>query len=611
MAIFDLRFSEIWIADTEYYPGPGLANGGRHGDAITPLCLVALEMRSGRCVRLWQDQLGPFPPYHLDGDAVLIVYGATAEPGFHLAARWGRPVNLIDLLTEFRMLTNDARIKSGDRPKGFHSLANAVHYFRLDEMDVGHKADMRDRILQGPPFTRNERRDILAYCEDDTRNTARVAERLIPLIPSLEHALYRGKTLWPFAEFERRGNPIDLPHFERTRAKWDAVKSGLVEVVDTNYDCYEIVGGAPHFREASFEAYLRRQRITWPRRDSGELDLRGDTFTTMAQTFPQITPLRELRSTLSKMRQIKLAIGNDGRNRTPFWPYGTKTARCAPSNSEFLFGPAKWIRFWITPPPGFALVARDFDQQEVRIAAVISHDSELQAACESGDVYLGVAKRLGMAPSDATPLTHRATRNLFKTVVLGILYGLGAPSLAMRANISRFEAHEILARLRSAFRKFFGWCADVINRAGLALKLTTNYGWTVDCPPGSPFRTLRNWPIQSTASSILHAAALLADRRGIRVLASIHDAFLAEGPIADIRDVSAELDRAMRDASRLVLEGYELTTSIGGRPDPEAGRPWQLSDDVILPGDRYYDDRGVVMWNTVNELLEKQKRRSA
>ena len=53
----ELPFGEVWVGDSEYYPGPGLANGGRDGDAPTPLCVVAIEMRSGRVVRQWQDEL--------------------------------------------------------------------------------------------------------------------------------------------------------------------------------------------------------------------------------------------------------------------------------------------------------------------------------------------------------------------------------------------------------------------------------------------------------------------------------------------------------------------------------------------------------------------------
>src|SRR5215471_7162064 len=74
-----LPFQQVWALDTEYYPGPGYRHGGRDGDPITPLCVVALEMRTGKVIRLWQDELGLFPPYRLDADAVIFTYLATAE----------------------------------------------------------------------------------------------------------------------------------------------------------------------------------------------------------------------------------------------------------------------------------------------------------------------------------------------------------------------------------------------------------------------------------------------------------------------------------------------------------------------------------------------------
>jgi DNA polymerase I len=77
----DLPFREVWCIDFEFYPGAGLVNGGRAGDKATPLCLVALEMRSGRIVRLWQDEFGPFPPYRLDADALIVGYTISAEFG--------------------------------------------------------------------------------------------------------------------------------------------------------------------------------------------------------------------------------------------------------------------------------------------------------------------------------------------------------------------------------------------------------------------------------------------------------------------------------------------------------------------------------------------------
>lgn len=124
-----LPFREIWCVDFEYYPGRGLVNGGRDGDAITPLCLVAKEMRTGQIVGQWQDEFGPFPPYRLDSDVLIISYLLSADFGAHFALGWGQPACCLDPYIEFRHVTNDGSIKSGDRDKGFYSLDGALRYF--------------------------------------------------------------------------------------------------------------------------------------------------------------------------------------------------------------------------------------------------------------------------------------------------------------------------------------------------------------------------------------------------------------------------------------------------------------------------------------------------
>ena len=147
-------------------------------------------------------------------------------------------------------------------------------------------------------------------------------------------------------------------------------------------------------------------------------------------------------------------------------------------NAKFIFGPAKWLRFLITPPPGRVLIHRDFSQQEVHVAAVVSGDAALLEACQTGDVYIGVAKQLGLAPDDATPKTHKPVRALFKSVVLGILYGLGPRTLALQTGVSLFEAAELLARLRARFRTFENFVQCALDHAGLLLEIGTPFGWT-------------------------------------------------------------------------------------------------------------------------------------
>ena len=48
------------------------------------LCLCAYELRTGRRIQLWEDQLGPAPPYRMDDRALFVCFAATAECGCHL-----------------------------------------------------------------------------------------------------------------------------------------------------------------------------------------------------------------------------------------------------------------------------------------------------------------------------------------------------------------------------------------------------------------------------------------------------------------------------------------------------------------------------------------------
>ena len=590
----ELPFDEIWSVDTEYYPGPGFANGGREGDLPTPLCLVALEMRTGRIVRLWQDELGPFAPYRLDGGALITGYMLTAEFGFHIARSWGQPARALDAYIEFRHYTNDGSVKSGDREKGFYSLGGALRYFCEDVIDTAHKKEMRDRIIKGPPFSADERAAILAYCEEDVRALARLIKHIVPTIRSLPHAMMRATVQWSMAQQERRGVPLDLPLLERARTRWHAMQTDLVLEMDP-FGIYEIEDGRPHWRKDRWADYVRQNHMSWPTYVDGSLDERDQTFREMEGKYPQIGPLRELRYSISKLRLNDLSIGRDGRARTLLGAYGTKTARNAPSNSKYIFGPAKWLRFFITPAPARVLIHRDYCQQEPQIAAVLSGDAALLAACETGDVYLGIAKQLGLAPEDATDKTHPDIRALFKTVVLGIQYGLGAQSLATRVGISLYEAGELLARLRARFRIFEGYAGSVADHAGLQLEIGTPFGWFMQCPPGINPRTVRNFPIQSTGSEILHVTCILAERRGIEIVAPIHDAFMAEADSDRAEEVSAALDQCMRDASQVVLRGYEIRTDV----------------QLICSGQRYFDKRGIEMWTTVMRLLNKLEERRA
>jgi hypothetical protein len=138
----------------------------------------------------------------------------------------------------------------------------------------------------------------------------------------------------------------------------------------------------------------------------------------MVKAYPRFSPLYELRHNLGKMRLSDLRVGQDGRNRAWLKPFGSRTGRNQPSNSQFIFGPGVWLRGLIKPAPGHAVAYVDWEQQEFGIAAALSRDEAMMGAYVSGDPYLAFAELVGDIPPDGTKKTHPGVRALYKQCIL-------------------------------------------------------------------------------------------------------------------------------------------------------------------------------------------------
>ena len=134
----------------------------------------------------------------------------------------------------------------------------------------------------------------------------------------------------------------------------------------------------------------------------GALKLDDDTFRDQARRWPELQPLHELRATLSGLRLTGLEVGSDGRNRCLLSPFKAVTGRNQPSNTKFIFGPARWMRGLIKPPEGYGLAYIDFASQEIGIAAALSGDERMADGYREGDPYLAFAKAARLVPPDAT-----------------------------------------------------------------------------------------------------------------------------------------------------------------------------------------------------------------
>ena len=576
LSILDqIPFAEIWAVDFEF--------GANAGENPVPVCLVAWELRSGRKLRLWRDEFGAAPPYPTGPDVLFVNYYASAEIGCHLVLGWPVPERVLDLFTEFRKQTNGIPTVSGA------GLLGALAHFGLDSIGTIEKEEMRDLILGGGPWSDAEREAIFDYCESDVEALARLLPAMLPQI-DLPRALLRGRYMAAAARIESNGVPIDVDTLELLRQHWSNIQDQLIAEVDRDYGVFE----GRTFKADRFAELLARNNIPWPRLDSGRLDLGDDTFREMVRAYPMVAPLHELRGALSQMRLSDLQVGKDGRNRTMLSAFRARTGRNQPSNTKFIFGPSVWLRGLIQPPPGYGIAYIDWAQQEFGIAAALSGDPLMMAAYRSGDPYLAFAKQAGAAPSDATKSSHKAIRDQFKSTVLAVQYGMGAEALAQRIGQPPIRARELLRLHRETYRVFWWWSDAAVDYAMLNCTLHTVFGWRVQVPPISNPRSLSNFPMQANGAEMLRLACCLATERGIEVCAPVHDAVLICAPMDRLDAEVARMQDAMREASRIVLDGFELGTDV----------------KIVRYPDRYMDERGAVMWDRVMKLIEEQKLRN-
>jgi DNA polymerase I len=450
-----LPFRHIVALDSEFH------FDGRDGNRPRPVCLVARELRTGQTWRIWRGEFGPRPPFPTGPDCLCIAFYSSAEWGVFRQLGWPMPARVLDLFCEFRCLTNGRRA-----PGEKDSLVGLLTHFSIDAINALEKREMIDLILANGPELESRREEAMAYCEGDVDALGRVLPVMLPFI-DLGRALLRGRYMANGASaMEHNGVPVDAPLWERLVTQWDAIKRGLIDAVDADYHVYE--DGV--FRQVLFEQLLARLNIPWSRLESGSLDLSDDIFRSMAKAHPVISPLRELRHTLSKLRLNGLSIGEDQHNRTILSAFRARTGRNQPSSTRYIFGPSTWIRGLIRPTPGMGLAYIDWASQEIAIAGALSGDANLLQAYVDGDPYLAFGKQSGRLPADATKETHGVERELLKQCVLGINYAMGERSLALRLGQPEIVARNLLRDHRNTYPKFWSW-SDAASRQPLPRRL--------------------------------------------------------------------------------------------------------------------------------------------
>ncbi|MDV7145482.1 DNA polymerase [Tropicimonas sp. TH_r6] len=591
------------------------------------VCVVAKDLWSGEVYRVFGDELGPCPPYPQGPNTVLIAYNSAAEISSYMALAWELPHAIIDLYAEHMRITNGRSQSKMNVVTGARgSLLAALRCHGLPARQNESKRRVIERILAGPPFSADDRRTILDYCQEDVEDAEALLGKLLPQMEPgwWDCALIRGRYSVATAHFERNGYPVDVELHDQIIASWDDIRAEMIASID-QFGVYE----NSRFSHARFEDLLVREGLGegWPLTPTGARKTDEKTWRAMADRFSIIAPLCDAQIALGQMKKIHpLAIGPDGRARlgkrelayrrlnltcsdedtrsVGLGAYRSKTGRNQPMASEFIMLRNNWWRTMVTPPPGKALLYADWASQEIAIAAYLSGDPVMIQHYRSGDFYLSFGRSAGLIPETATKQSHGLFRNkVLKPVSLGTLYGQKEQSLAARIGRSVNEAADLLRAHRSQYEVYWDWNRDSIDQATLSGRIETPLGWQMEVSDirqtmlvgdaweqeGTRETTLQNWPMQATAGDILRVACIAMAEAGYRICFPLHDAVLVEVDETAVEAASADISYLMEEAARAVL-----------------GHPIPVDVEVVRYGRNLRSEKGDAMWDIVNRALERR-----
>lgn len=326
---------------------------------------------------------------------------------------------------------------------------------------------------------------------------------------------------------------------------------------------------------------------------SGSFSTKEEVLQKLVEVHPiveEILKYRELTKLLSTyIDTFPTMIGLDGRLRTTFLQAGTTTGRMASQEPNIQNIPVKSelgrrIRDAFIAKDGCKLVAFDYSQIELRLAAIVSKDEKLIEIFKNGeDVHAGVASYMFGVPQDEVT---KVQRNRAKVINFGILYGMGVSALQKNLKVSRTEAQEFY---NTYFEKFSGLAQYLENTKEFAKEhgyTTTLYGrkrFFDGIKSKLPFiraqaeRMAINAPIQGTSADMIKIAMVQIDeflkrenmKDKVKLVLQIHDEIIFEVEDAAVDFVKNTIPKIMEE----VLDVHERS-GVPILTDCEVGVSW-------------------------------------
>jgi DNA polymerase-1 len=281
-----------------------------------------------------------------------------------------------------------------------------------------------------------------------------------------------------------------------------------------------------------------------------------------------ILEYRELQKILSTyIDNIPGMVASDGRSHAKFLQTGTTTGRMSSQDPNLQNIPnrtdlGREVRKAFRADKGNKLVAFDYSQIEIRIAAFLSGDSKLLEIFRKGeDVHTAVASEVFGVSLDKV---DKEMRRRAKIINFGIMYGMGVSALKVNLGTDRKEAQKFYD---DYFAKFSGLASylDAVKsdtvRTGYTETLFGRRRYFDGIKSKIPFikamaeRMAINAPIQGTEADIVKLAMIkineyLAKENllgKVNLLLQVHDELVYEMPEEMIKEISPQIKNIMEN----------------------------------------------------------------
>lgn len=276
-------------------------------------------------------------------------------------------------------------------------------------------------------------------------------------------------------------------------------------------------------------------------------------------------------------------IGEDGRIHSSFIQTETRTGRISSTEPNLQNIPVRKeigreMRKFFVARDGYLLADADYSQIELRVLAHIADDGEMiKAFNDEVDIHTVTASQVFNMPVEmVTPLM----RSRAKAVNFGIVYGIGAFSLAKDIGVTRKEADDYIkgylrhysgvdAYMETVARdaKEKGYVSTLWNRRRYLPELSSSNGML----RAFGERVARNMPIQGTAADIIKIAMvrvynrLKAEKMEAKLILQVHDELIVEAP-------ECEIDKAAKILSEEMENACQMKVRL--RADVNTGKTW-------------------------------------